>query len=143
MKIKIAALFLILGITLSGCRAEMPTPQKPDAPMPPDTPSVSTDLGGDNTSFGEAVDDLGIYEGYFEGEAEGATIACVSGTQGAYKLEGNTIAFTTIEADSVYSISGQFKGNIVIDVGNNYKFDLEMNGFSLISEGVNPITVIS
>ena len=32
---------------------------------------------------------------------------------------------------------------IVIDVGNSYKFDLELHGLSLVCNSTNPITVIS
>ena len=43
----------------------------------------------------------------------------------------------------MYSISGTFRGNIVIDVGDNYKFDLELHGLSLVCNSANPITVKS
>ena len=35
------------------------------------------------------------------------------------------------------------KGNIIIDIGENYKLDLELCGLSLISEDTNPVTVLS
>lgn len=71
------------------------------------------------------------------------TIACVSGTPDCYTISGNTITFTSVKEDSVYSISGQLKGNIVIDIGDDYKFDLELHGFSLISETTNPVMILS
>lgn len=49
--------------------------------------------------------------------------------------------FSGITENSVYSVSGQFLGNIVIDVDENYKFELELQGLSLTSSSVNPITI--
>ena len=103
----------------------------------------SSDLGGDDTSFGEDIKDMGAYDGYFENDSDDVIIECISGTQNAYTLEGNTLTFTALSADSVYSVSGSFSGNIVIDVGDNYKFDLELCGFSLVCASTNPITVNS
>jgi len=101
------------------------------------------DLGDDNKSFGEDVEDEGAYDGYFEGESTDIVVECVSGTYKAYKLEGTTLTFTTIGEETVYSISGTFRGNIVIDVGESYKFDLELHGLSLVCNSTNPITIIS
>lgn len=71
------------------------------------------------------------------------SIKCLSGTQKAFLVDENTITFNTISADSVYSISGEFNGNIIIDVGETYNFDLEMHGFTLSSKTTNPITILS
>ena len=73
------------------------------------------------------------------------TLTYVSGTENAYTYADNVLTFTTITADTVYSISGEFEGNIVIDVDTTgtYKFDLEMTGFTLTSDSINPITVLS
>lgn len=73
------------------------------------------------------------------------TITYVSGTGNAYTYADSVLTFTTITADTVYSISGELEGNIVIDVDTTgtYKFDLEMTGFTLTSDSVNPITVLS
>ena len=72
---------------------------------------------------------MGAYDGLFEGESLDITIECLSGTKNAYRLDGSTLTFTTVSEDSVYSISGTFKGNIVIDTGDAYKFELELRGF--------------
>ena len=61
----------------------------------------------------------------------------------SYEIKDNVITFKQIANDSVYYISGKFKGNIVIDVGDEYKFDLEFRGFSIIAEKTNPILVLS
>ncbi|MBQ9797739.1 MAG: carbohydrate-binding domain-containing protein, partial [Clostridia bacterium] len=109
----------------------------------PETQGTSSALGDDSTSFGSSLDDLGAYDGYFEGESTDIVVECVSGTDKAYKLEGTTLTFTGVGEESVYSISGKLRGNIVIDVGEGYKFDLELHGLSLVCNSTNPITVIS
>ena len=125
-------------LSLSACRLdnnEWDTPSNQNIP--------TNDLGDDNSSFGTDLEDTGIFDGYFEEDTQDIEILCTSGTKDAYKIENDTITFTNVSEDSVYSISGQFKGNIVIDIGDSYKFDLEMHGFSLISENINPITILS
>ena len=106
-------------------------------------PGESTDLGDDNKTFGESLDELGAYAGYFEGESADIVIECLSGTKNAYMLDGNTLTFTAIATESVYSIAGTFRGNIVIDVGDNYKFELELHGLSLVCNATNPIVIKS
>lgn len=71
------------------------------------------------------------------------TLTYVSGTENAYTYADNVLTFTTIEAETVYAISGEFEGNIVIDVGDTYKFDLELTGFTLSCDYTNPITILS
>ena len=71
------------------------------------------------------------------------TLTYVSGTQNAYTYQNGVLTFIEISEQSVYAISGSLDGNIVIDVGENYKFDLELTGFTLTSSAVNPITVLS
>ena len=80
---------------------------------------------------------------YASKEKAELTITCLEGTDGCYSIEGDTITFMGITADSVYAISGKFAGNIVIDVDENLKFELEMQGFSLYSSTVNPITALN
>ena len=103
----------------------------------------AADLGDDGASFGESLDDLNAYAGFFEEDTVEVTVNCVSGTDGCYTLDGNVLTFTSVGEDSVYSVSGKLKGNIVIDVGDDYKFDLELQGFSLVSDTTNPILVLS
>ena len=107
------------------------------------TPGTVTDLGDDSKTFGDSLDDLNAYAGYFEEDTADIVVECVSGTNGCYTLSGNTLTFTSISEDSVYSVSGTLKGNIVIDVGDNHKFDLELQGLSLVSNTTNPILVLS
>ena len=139
MKTRIFALLLCLVLLLTGCGRK----DKNEGYQNSEEQGTTADLGDDNKSFGESLDDLGAYGGYFEGESTDIVVKCISGTQGAYKLEGTTLTFTAIGEESVYSISGTFRGNIVIDVGDSYKFELELHGLSLVCDSTNPITVIS
>ena len=139
MKTRIFALLLCLVLLLTGCGKK----DKNEGYQNPEEQGSSADLGDDSKSFGESLDSLGAYDGYFEGESSDIVVECVSGTQGAYKLEGTTLTFTGVGEESVYSISGKLRGNIVIDVGDSYKFDLELCGLSLVCNSTNPITVVS
>lgn len=71
------------------------------------------------------------------------SIRCETGTPDCYSIEDQTIRFSGITEESLYIISGQWNGNIVIDVGDDQKFELEMQGFSLVSETQCPIMVLS
>ncbi len=106
-------------------------------------PTTDSDLGGDDATFGEDLEDSGVYDGYFEEDSTDVVIACVSGTENAYQLSGSTLTFSRITEDTVYAISGNFKGNMVIDVSEDYKFEIELNGFSLVSASANPIQVLN
>ncbi len=129
-------LALILALLLSSCGESI---QKNDG-----TDSTSPDQALNfEATFGESLDSLGVYDGLFEGDVKEIEVKCVSGTPNAFKLEGNTLTFTSLSADSVYSISGKLKGNIVVDVGDEYKLDIELCGFSLISNSTNPILINS
>ncbi len=71
------------------------------------------------------------------------TISCESGTENASSVTNETITFSNLTSDTVYKISGEFYGNIVIDVGDDYKFELELNGFTLSSSTNCPISILS
>ena len=96
---------------------------------------------------GEDLSSIGINNGKFTGDTSSADfkVTYVSGTQGAYSYDDSTktLKFNALSADSVYAISGKLNGNIIIDVGENYKLDLELTNFSLRSSKSNPIFVNS
>lgn len=96
---------------------------------------------------GEDLDKTGINAGKFEGSTTSIDfkVSYVSGTKDAYTYDDatKTLKFTALSADSVYSISGKLNGNIIIDVGADFKLDLELNGFALRSSSTNPIFVNS
>ena len=161
MKLRLVVLLLCLVMLLAGCgetaeygdgtQEHQDTPKVQDdtqdaekpAETEVETQGEAADLGDDNKTFGDSLDHLGAYDGYFEGASKDAVVECVSGTKNAYKLEGTTLTFTSVAEDSVYAISGTFRGNIVIDAGDECKFELELHGFSMVSDGTNPITVFS
>ncbi len=76
-------------------------------------------------------------------EVEAFTVKYISGTENAYTIQNNTLTFNKIDRDSVYLVSGTFNGNIVFDVGNGYKFELEMHGFTLVSDSNVPVLIKS
>ena len=139
MKKRILAFLLCFVLLLTGCGKK----NKNEGYQNPEEQGATADLGDDGKSFGESLEALGAYEGYFEGESADIDVKCISGTQGAYQLEGATLTFTAVSEETVYAVSGSFRGNIVIDVGDGYKFDLELHGLSLVCDTANPITVIS
>ncbi len=150
MKKRIIALVLlvtlILTLLLTGCKnnhGNQGNPGNNGGPTPPVGENQGSNIVGDDTSYGEDLEDLGAMDGFFEGEICDIDVKCISGTPGCYKLEGNVLTFTNVNAESVYSVRGRLAGSIVIDTGDAYKFDLELSGFSLVSDSVNPITVLS
>ena len=146
MRRKIVALILLLALTLTGCsKKENDKGNNQNSPIIGGGGSQNNNenIGDENSSFGEDLKDLGAYDGFFEGQTSDVVVKFVSGTPGCYKLENNVLTFTGLRANSVYSISGKLSGNIVIDVGDQYKLDLELNGLSLVSNSTNPIMVLS
>ena len=136
MKRKIIALILLLSLAFTGCRKKVDD-NRPDENRPGD--NITTD----DSSYGKDLEDLGAMDGYFEGERQDISVRCVEGTPGAYKLEGNILKFTSLSSDSVYAVSGKLSGSIIIDIGDEYKLELELTGLSLVSSEASPITVLS
>ncbi len=140
----IALLLAVVMFTMAGC-GEQTAKDNAGTSAGSVSSGVPTDLGNAEATFGENREE-DFYAGYSENapvDLSKVTITCISGTDGCYTMEGNTITFTKLSEDSVYAISGECKGNIVIDIGDEYKFDLEMQGLSLSSDTTNPIVVKS
>jgi len=93
-------------------------------------------------TFDNITEDHNLSVSFKESENK-VEITCTQGTQGCYTISGSTLTFGSIQADSAYSISGEFIGNIVIDVGDTYKFELELRGLRLSSDTTSPITILS
>ena len=74
-------------------------------------------------------------------------IETVSGTPNTWstKTSGDetTLTFSGLTADSVYKISGELKGNIVFNVNESYKIELELSGFTVSSAQSCPITALA
>ena len=141
MKKRFTAFLLCVLLLLTGC-ANNGNQGDPESKETEKQGEVA-DLGGDEKTFGDSLDDLGAYDGYFEGESANIAIECISGTKNAYRLEGSTLTFTAVADETVYAVSGTFKGNIVIDIGDGVTFTLELHGLSLVCNSTNPITVKS
>ena len=105
----------------------------------PDAPSDVTTLPPDTLNISESE----IYDGYFEEPSVDVTVECISGSAGCYTINGNTLTFSALTEDSVYSVKGSLGGNIIIDIGEERKLDLELHGFSLVGKTEAPITVLS
>ncbi len=141
---KILSLLLILAMSIcliAGCKAR--NNDENNSLGGSNVANAGTELGDDDDTFGDALDDIGIYDGYFKEESTDVNIELVSGTGNAYNLSGTTLSFSGISEDTVYSISGRLKGSIVIDIPESYKLELELTGFSLVSTESNSIQVIN
>lgn len=140
-KSKIVIGLLLVTLLFSGCTGgkESISPEKSDKT---EVSSPSGETGVTPT----AVPQEELYAGFSEdapADFSKITILCLSGSAGCYTTQGNTLTFTNVSEDSVYAISGELNGNIVIDVGDDYKFDLEMHGFTISNDSVSPITILS
>jgi hypothetical protein len=71
------------------------------------------------------------------------SVKCDSGTDGIWSISGSTLTFGKVRADSEYTVSGSFRGNVVIDPGDGFKFTLNLAGLTLVSESECPIAVVS
>ena len=109
---------------------------------PPDKDDPSTDTTKNDTPATPPIVDEEANAGRFEGQTD-IKVTLISGTAGAYTLENNVLKFTALKEDSVYSVSGKLNGNIVIDVGDDHKLDLELHGLSIVCSNTSPITVLS
>ncbi len=65
------------------------------------------------------------------------------GTENCYAFDGKTLNFTNITEKTVVSLSGELDGQICIDVGEDFKFELELCGVTLFSSDENPIEIVS
>ena len=163
-KCRVIAVFLMIMLMISGCgekEADNPmdnqggNPAESQVDRPADKPAgnpaenaapdISSDFGDAEETYGDDIQEE-LYKGYSEAassDLSGVTITCLSGSDGCYIKEGSTITFTNVSTDSIYTIAGEFKGNIVIDVGDDYKFELELLGLSVSSDNINPILIKS
>lgn len=134
------ALILVAALSLIGCS---PTNLPSDSSKQDAAGGTAADLGNDDTTFGTPLEDTAAYDGYFSDEQNTLTVECLEGTADCYTLENNILTFSGISEDSAYSVSGKLSGNIVIDAGDDYKFDLELHGLSLVSDDAAPIVILS
>ena len=75
--------------------------------------------------------------------ADTLAVSYVSGTDNCWTLSGKTLTFSGLTENTVCSVTGEFDGQIIIDAGDDYKFELELCGVTLYSDEQNPINIIS
>lgn len=156
-----AALFCVL---LSACNgSSFPNGDKPNGGDMPN---------GDNSSGGEVVepdqddndvtdidvptvsasgyklvsqngDDYVFAKSDDESQTVTLTITCESGTASALTVTDDVVTFGTISEKTEFSISGTFYGKIVIDVGDDNKFELALCGLTLTSQTDCPLQILS
>lgn len=141
-----------LALPCAACNTD--TPLDPNEPNFPDYSdgeihdNNNVDVSEPDTtvhSFGQLTQNGGTltYKCSHCNETEIVIVSCESGTPDGFSVSGNTITFSNITEKSVYDINGSLHGNIVIDVGDNYKFELQMSGLDLYSYAQCPINVTS
>lgn len=140
--IKFISLFILLLIVCS-CANVNEVKTKNDHPFnePPKSPSTEI-LPPAAEPKSEINNDINDNPGNVE-VTDDYKITLISGTDSAFYIEEDTIYFNEIKSDTIYSITGTLDGNIVIDVGDGYKFELEFNNFTVTSNTHNPITILS
>lgn len=103
------------------------------ATVPVDTTAHSYALvSQEGDSFTYRCDDCG--------ESATVTVSCLSGTAGCVTAKGTTLAFSGMTEDSVYALSGTFYGNLVVEGNPDCELELELNGLTLTSAAVCPLT---
>ena len=70
-------------------------------------------------------------------------IDCLLGNEGCYSVSGDTLTISGISSDTVYALSGEVFGSIVVDIDPQYSLELELDGLSLSSNSKCPITVLN
>ena len=134
---KILTLILIAALSLSVFSACGASPENPASPSQSQTTATEgTTAATTDSEKTDIPDDL-------PGNVNTLTITCSEGTDNCWTTENQTLTFSGIAADTVCSVSGEFNGQIVIDAGDDYKFELELCGITLYSEEQNPVTVLS
>ncbi len=71
------------------------------------------------------------------------TVTYVSGTKDVWTVKDGVLTIGALKANSEYTVSGVFHGCIVVDIGDNYKLDLNLSGLTLVSGSKCPIAVLS
>ncbi len=98
---------------------------------------------GESSESGGNSESVDIEAERQKAENLGLTIVNNSGTADCYTVSGTTVTFGTISQKTVYAISGKLDGNIVINVGDGYAFELSLAGVTITSAEECPIAALS
>lgn len=136
-------IFVMALSVLSACRqATDSQPFTPDNPggFQPGTSDSST-IDGDTADKTDSEktdipDDL-------PSDTDTLTVTLVEGTDNCWTFTDKTLIFSGLTANTTCSIVGEFNGAIVIDGGDDYKFELELCGVTLYSDAQSPIVILS
>lgn len=109
-------------------------------------------IGGEGTTEGfipegeggvtAEVTDIG-FEHVVENIETTLTVTCTEGTPNAYTLENGILTFSGLTADTIYTVTGNLGGHIVIDTGEDYQFELVLQGALIQSTDESPVIVKS
>ncbi|MCD7728699.1 MAG: carbohydrate-binding domain-containing protein [Clostridia bacterium] len=151
-----AMTFSLAGCSFSSCSTT-------DDSESSDSSTLSSERPTDSNEVSEIETDDTVYETTLVSSEDGTytyevssddsdstttisfTVTCSEGTADCYTIsdDGLTLTFSGISADSVYAITGTFYGNIVIDAGEDYQFELELTNFTLTAYYECPVYISS
>lgn len=126
---RLITILLASLLLLSSCGPELPQSDG-------ENNTVGDDVRGETAE----VTDIG-FEHVEENLETSMTVTCTEGTANAYTLENGILYFTGITQDSIYTVTGNLGGHIVIDVADDYKFELVLHGVIIQSSAEAPIIV--
>ena len=115
---------------------------RPDASDPEGTYG-----GGSDETYGDGgvtaeVTDIG-FEHVDENLETTMTVTCTEGTPNAYTLEDGVLTFQGIKQDSIYTLSGNLGGYILVKVDDNYKIEIVLEGVIIQCSSVSPVIILS
>lgn len=131
---KFFALLLAAACLLASCGGE------PDPVIGGE--GTEDNIPGDEAGVTAEVTDIG-FEHVVENIETTMTVTCTEGTPNAYTLENGVLTFSGIMQNSIYTVTGNLGGHIVIDAGDDYKFELALHGVIIQSSTECPIIIKS
>ena len=103
--------------------------------------------GGSDETYGDGgvtaeVTDIG-FEHVDENLETTMTVTCTEGTPNAFTLEDGVLTFQGIKQDSIYTLSGNLGGYILVKVDDNYKLEIVLEGVIIQCSSVSPVIILS
>ncbi|MBQ4140150.1 MAG: carbohydrate-binding domain-containing protein [Clostridia bacterium] len=134
----IISLFLALLMLMSSCGGKIDPVIGGDGTTLPPSGGVLDPPVEDEAGVTAEVTDIG-FEHVDENIETTIKVTCIEGTPNAYTLENGVLTFSGLSADSIYSVTGNLGGYVVIDAGDDHKFELELQGVIIQSGTESPI----